>query len=196
MVKLLIVLLVLVCSIATAGATTIELTSGRVWMDQNILFDTCVHVDDSATLINACQAATYLFGDLDGTTTVPFYSFRVFLNGIWYDPTDPGPGAPFVRIPNLIMNFVHEPITTGAPGVDPVHVPFTMTGTLDLLHPDTGDPVAFDLAGHGTLSRYWYPEPTIGHPFLHVEFAFAVPEASSLLLLAVGMTALVIRYVA
>ena len=175
--------LVLTFFTATAGATTLEVTGGQILMWQLGLFDTCGAMSGNGfPQIIACANNPQLFPPLDGTTMTRFYVPFAPINGISYlGPPMPNPPIPPI---NLTMLFVHEPIPALNMVTGPIATPFTMTGTLNVFHPTTNDPVTFDLVGHGTLNCCYRPDPLSGLPLVAVDVTFTAPETSSFVLLS------------
>ena len=171
---------------AVASAATLEVSGGGLLMWQLGLFDTCGTLSGNGfPQIIACSNSPQLFPPLDGTTLTQFHVPLANINGLLYmGPPMPNPPIPPI---NLRMLFVHDPIPPLNEVNGPISTPFTMTGTLDLFHPVTNDPVVFDLVGHGMLNCCYRPDPLSSLPLVAVDVTFSVPEPASVVLLGVAI---------
>jgi len=183
--------LILACLPLVADAATLEVTGGGLLMWQLGLFDTCGSLSGNGfPQIIACSNTPQLFPPLDGTTFTQFHIPFATIGGITYlGPAMPNPPIPPI---NMRMMFIHDPIPALNQVQGPISTPFTMTGTLDLFHPVTNDPIVFDLVGQGLLNCCHRPDPLNGLPLVAVDVTFTVPEPTSGLLLGMVVPALLV----
>lgn len=185
MMMMLYVLLSLVLFVLTAlpaHADTLTFTTGAVWQDgaTQTTSDSCANAPGYFN--PTCVDQAYFNQPLSGTSVSGFHVSLAWIEGVLYTGPPPSPRGSLAN--NLVMEFAYNPL----PALEPYYnekkgewyiprratSPFTMSGSLSLFDSD-GGPVVFDVAGEGTLERYWREEAA-GHPFLHVQFNFEEPK--------------------
>ena len=168
----------------SAGAVTLEVTSGSYDARQSLLFDPGIRLFGQNFRIVADPNSGY------GPFQPRPVSSPLTLDGVGYlVPRDGG-----VSIQNLRLHFDYD-ATSRLAELYPTHgdlvevtESFAMTGSIDVIDAFSGVPLHFDLIGHGGVHAYWFAGD-FGRPDFEVDYTF-VPEPSTLTLLVGALGAL------
>jgi len=183
-------MLVLVAVLSVPGAAaalTLQVTSGGLSSSNQSLFDIgYTLIGTNFTIGPQGDQSAYGSGNPPGSFpgASAFFTAPLVLDGVHYL-------QPFGSVGTL--QFTHEPLGVWGNDGATVDRPFTMTGGMTVIDPLTAALLSVNLLGAGTVHAEFHlvqvsPPPFGRDPIFTVAYQF--PEASSLLLLGIGVCVL------